>query len=152
MRDMKFWGLTTLVVFLDQFIKYFVDTHMTVHQSIPVVHSVLYFTYVQNFGAAFGMLSGKQGLLIVFTFIAFIFILLFHKTMGDDPLLRWALPLLIGGAIGNLVDRLRLGYVVDYVDFIVWPTFNLADMCIVVGVGLMILQMIRKSKEEEINS
>ncbi len=147
-----FWGLATLVVFFDQLIKYFVDTHMAVHQSIPVVHNVLYFTYVQNFGAAFGMLSGKRAWLIIFTFIAFIFILLFHKTMGDDPLLKWALPLLIGGAIGNLLDRLRLGYVIDYVDFIIWPTFNLADMCIVVGVGLMVLQMIRKSKEEEIKS
>lgn len=139
------------IIFLDQITKLAVIRAMSVNQSIPVIPNIFHLTYVQNFGAAFGILAHRIGFFIVVTVAVVLLILIFLRHVpGEHTLLRAALALQLGGALGNLVDRIRLGYVVDFLDFRIWPVFNVADIAIVTGIGLLILDMARSTREEGI--
>ena len=109
-------------------------------ESVPLVPSVLHLTYVQNRGAAFGLFQGQQLLFIV---VAFGIIAWLVRELACRPsasrAVWWGCALVLGGATGNLLDRLRLGYVVDFIDLRVWPVFNVGDSAITVGVTLLIL-------------
>jgi signal peptidase II len=119
--------------------------------SVRVIDGFWSWRYVENPGAAWGLLAGaSEELRIPFFFVvsigAMIFILWFYRKLRDDQhLLVWSLALVFGGAIGNFIDRLHLSYVVDFIDWYVgrhhWPTFNLADAAITVGVSLLVLDM-----------
>lgn len=98
----------------------------------------LAFQYVENRGAAFGMLEGRTTLLIVLAIAVTIgFVVVIRRDIASDRLLQLALSLITAGAIGNLADRIRLGYVVDFIAIGTWPKFNLADSCITVAVVLL---------------
>jgi signal peptidase II len=137
--------LVVLVLFiLDQGIKWLVIRYMELGQSIPLLDNIFHLTYVQNPGAAFGMLPYKTTFFIVVTVLVVGGIALYYRKIPPDR--RWlkaGLVLQAGGALGNLADRVRFGQVVDYLDFRVWPVFNLADIAIVTGVGLLILEMFK---------
>jgi len=108
------------------------------NESLPVIKSVFHITYVNNPGAAFGLLANKTPIFIGVTLVVAVFILLTYNYLPPGrTLLRLALALMLGGAMGNLIDRVRFGYVIDFLDFRVWPVFNLADMAIVTGVVLL---------------
>jgi len=128
--------LITLI--LDQATKYLVDNYFVLGQSLPIIKNIFHLTYVQNRGAAFGILQGKSNFFIVVTVVAIGLIIYFYK---DLPLDNWfnslALGLVLAGIIGNLIDRVRLGYVVDFFDFRIWPVFNIADSAIVVAAFIM---------------
>lgn len=134
-------------------------------RAVPVVRNSLEFRYAENCGGAWGFLHGtreslRRPFFVTVALAAVAFILhLYRQLERDQKLMRWALPLVLGGAIGNLVDRVRLGFVVDFIDFRArwvgginrlfnpnaddhWPTFNVADIAISVGIGLMILEWI----------
>ena len=142
-----FTALVTLIV--DQVTKYMVVSHMLPGESIPVLEPFFYLTYVLNPGAAFGILAHHR---VFFVFVSLCFIavvFLGYRFLPKDRLwLRLALGLVVGGAVGNLIDRLRLGGVVDFFDFRVWPVFNIADSAIVIGVLLMFLEMWRSEKKQ----
>lgn len=129
---------------------------MTVNESLPIFNDVFHITYVQNFGAAFSILQGKQVFLIAFTLVALIgmFLYMAIKIKVNHWLLTLSLSFIIGGGLGNLLDRVRLGYVVDFFDFRVFPVFNLADICVCLGCGMLILYVFQfesaKKKEKEI--
>ena len=139
----------SVIVLLDQTTKVFVQKTMTLHQSIPVITNFFSLTYIRNAGAAFGLFSGSGGGLRTMAFIVIslvalvIFGLLYAKTPREDRTLRLALSLVMGGATGNLIDRIRIGEVIDFLDFYFrsyhWPAFNVADSCISTGVGLFII-------------
>jgi len=135
------------VVFVsDFFIKNYLSTHFA-YQSIPVIKNIFNITVIFNKGAAFGIFQGQVLFLILITLILisiFIFFIFVEKDYRRLTLAAYGL--ILGGAASNFYDRIVLGYVVDYLDFRVWPVFNLADSCICIGVGLLVLQSFRHQK------
>ena len=108
-------------------------------ESLPVISRVLHLTYVQNTGAAFGLLKHQQTLFIGTSLL--IIAWLIRESLARPPqsfLVMWSYALILGGAAGNLIDRLRFGHVVDFLDFRIWPVFNVADSAITIGVTLLI--------------
>jgi len=128
-----------IVVGLDQLSKAVIRRLLAPGQSLPVWPQIFHLSYVQNSGAAFGLLRGQTWILITFTVVVVGAITFYAGHLQPHGLLGWALSLVLGGAVGNLIDRLRLGYVVDFFDFRIWPVFNVADIAIVVGVGIIII-------------
>jgi len=129
-------------VFADQFAKHLIETWLlaTSLGSIPVIENVLYFTYARNYGAAFSIMQNMQPFFIVITSIACIVIIyLLLKNRYSSMLFRISSAVILGGAIGNLIDRIRIGYVIDFIDFraINFAIFNIADACLVVGLILL---------------
>ncbi len=127
-----------MVIFCDQLIKTLIRSNFLLYQSIPLVSDVFHLTYVQNTGAGFGILAGRQNFFIIIAVLIIIGLLIYKYQAPDHRLLDLALGLIIGGALGNVIDRIFLGYVVDYLDFRIWPVFNLADAMIVIGSGIFI--------------
>lgn len=137
-NGLLFITVAAVVFLLDQATKRLVERWLALGESFPESWPVR-LTHVTNTGAAFGILEGQTGFLIVTTVVGLGAILLyFWFPPTDHPILTLALGLQLGGAVGNLVDRLRYGYVVDFVDLRVWPKFNVADSSIVVGVALLL--------------
>jgi signal peptidase II len=133
--------LATLVI--DQATKAAVQALMYLGESIPVLPPVFYLTYIMNPGAAFGLLAYQKTLFVTVTVLLVAGVLLgYRKLPSGRPLLRYGLGLVLGGALGNLVDRLRFGRVVDFLDFRVWPVFNLADTAIVIGACLLVWELL----------
>jgi signal peptidase II len=131
-----------LIVVLDQITKAWVLAALPEGQSVSVLGQVLMFTRVRNSGTAFGLLRDSGSLLTIITIAAILFIIgyWFHvlRTQGRvGPALVTGLALPLGGALGNLADRVRHGHVVDFIDFRVWPVFNIADMAITSGAVLI---------------
>jgi len=143
---------------LDILTKYLVNANLTYADRVPVIEGFFYLTHVRNTGAAFGLFrDAPEALrLIIFVGIAIIavgIILHFLYTLAPgDRLSSFALALILAGAIGNLIDRIRLGEVVDFLHFDLWggyswPDFNLADSWIVVGVALLVLELLASEGE-----
>lgn len=141
--------LAGLVITIDQITKLYVFHHFELHESISIIPNFFNLTYVQNKGAAFGLLAkAPQSFRIPFFIIVpllalTIIILIFKKTKETELLMITSLSLILGGAIGNFIDRIRFNYVIDFLDFhwlykYHWPAFNIADMTIVIGVALLI--------------
>ena len=125
----------------DQASKWLVRQSLHLGQSIPVLSPVLHLTYVQNTGAAFGMLRGHAPLFVLLSVAVAVWIVAeLRKPDGHGRLTLLSLSLILGGALGNVIDRLCLGYVVDFIDLRVWPVFNIADSAITVGVSLLLWQ------------
>ncbi|MCK4534512.1 MAG: lipoprotein signal peptidase [Syntrophobacterales bacterium] len=145
-----------LVVGLDQISKIYISSVMSLHASYPVIDGFFNITYVRNPGAAFGFLANATPMfrslfLIIVSAAAIVMILYFlAKNRSAGILLTFALSLILGGAVGNLVDRIRFGNVVDFLDFYIaschWPAFNVADSAISVGAVLLIVEMLRREK------
>ncbi len=141
--------LAGLVITLDQISKLYVAHHFQLHESLTVIPNFFNLIYIRNTGAAFGLLSRapesfRIPFFIIIPLIALtIIVLIFKKTQETQLLMITALSLILGGAIGNFIDRLRFNYVIDFLDFhwfnkYHWPAFNVADSTIVIGVVLLI--------------
>ena len=127
------------IVISDQITKQLVLSNLKEIGSIPIIQNVFHLTYVENRGAAFGILQNQKYFFVIMKFIvitAIIYVLIKHKDLRKSVVI--CLSLIVGGAIGNLIDRLRFGFVVDFFDFIIWPVFNIADMAIVLAQILLI--------------
>lgn len=149
---MYIWIILMLLgVFLDQISKYLVVLYMDLHQSVQIIPGVFNFTYIQNEGAAFGSMANSRWVFMILSSIMIVGILVFmFWKKPKSKLLLSALTLIVAGGIGNMIDRIRLGYVIDFLDFCAFPklwmwTFNVADAFVVVGAGIMILWMILDS-------
>ncbi len=141
---MRFMFLALGLLIADQSSKWLVMNRMTQGESIPIIEPVFYLTYVRNPGAAFGMLPYKTAFFITITVIVIIAVILFLKRIPEGKiLLKTGLALQVGGALGNLIDRIRFGHVIDFFDFRVWPVFNIADTAIVIGAGILFLELMR---------
>jgi len=137
-NDLVFFVIAGLVIALDQATKHLVRANLALGESVPD-EGPLRITYVTNTGAAFGILQGQTLFLMVTTFFGLAAILLyFLYPPMEHGVLRLALGLQLGGAVGNLADRVRLGKVTDFMDVGPWPAFNVADSSIVVGVTIII--------------
>ena len=144
--------LTAAAVFsADRLVKYWCVRVLKPLHSLPVLEGILSFTYVENTGAAFSMLSGRRWLLVLLALASLALIVgLFFSRAYAHPLMDTALALVAGGAIGNLADRIRVGYVVDFIElrFVRFAIFNVADCAITVGAGLMLLYAALMLREE----
>lgn len=143
--------IVVISIVIDQYTKYLAVSHLKGNPSFPIIDGVLHFTYTENTGAAFSILRGMQSFLVIVTSIGMALMFVFLVKMNgesDKILLRVSLALVISGGIGNLIDRLRLGYVVDFVDFrlINFAVFNLADAFITIGAILIIIDTFFVSK------
>lgn len=127
--------IAAAVIVLDQFIKLQVVGRIVPFGDIVVIKNFFYLTYVENFGIAFGMFKNKTAFFVVsISIISLIVIYFIMKLRNKNVIITSCLALILGGAVGNLIDRVRMGYVVDYLHFTIFPpVFNLADSAIVVG-------------------
>jgi signal peptidase II len=158
--------LTAWVIVLDQLTKYIVVDKFRYGESVPVLPGFFSLTYIRNTGAAFGLLAHANPafripFFVIVPIVALVAIaFIFRKIPDKDLKLSSALSLVIGGAIGNLIDRVTLSYVVDFLDFhwryeYHFPAFNVADMAICVGVGILMLDLLTQPnppKEASLNA
>lgn len=140
--------LAALLVFLfDRALKSVAFARLAPAGSLPVIKGFFNLTYVRNSGVAFGLFPGQRLLLILIGIIVCFLVVYYHERSGNkNLLLNVYLGLIFGGSLGNLFDRVVSGYVTDYMDFRVFPVFNLADMCINLGVILIIINFIMEKK------
>lgn len=150
------YALYTLVIVVlvafDQFSKYLIVTNIKEGaSSIELIKGFFNITYVKNYGAGFSILQNQKMFLIVVSIIAIVVVsYLLIKSKNKETLNRICYLLIIGGAIGNLIDRFELGYVIDFLDFKIFgydfPVFNIADCCVTIGCILLIISMLVESK------
>ena len=138
------WTVACLVFFLDQIVKYVISSRLGLNDSVAIVRNVFHITLVHNTGAAFGIFKDQTLFFISISIVSIISIIIFlRKNTKSSVLIDVALALILGGALGNLLDRLRFGYVIDFLDFRIWPVFNIADSAITIGVFLAVLSLFK---------
>ena len=141
-------GIIVAIIAFDQWSKWAIKTSFNLYQSEPVIHDLLHFTYVTNDGMAFGLsFPGGKHILLVMTILLTGFIIGFlWKEREGHPLVKYGLALILSGAIGNLIDRLLYGKVVDFLDLMIgdfhWYIFNVADSSVTIGMVLFIMHSI----------
>ncbi|MBN3032965.1 MAG: signal peptidase II [Candidatus Saganbacteria bacterium] len=142
---MLFYSAAALIAALDQLVKYLVVQHLAPGQSLPLLGRAVRLTYVRNTGAAFSLFTGYSSYLALAGLIVAVAVIVWHtRTSPRDRRLQFALAAVLGGSLGNLLDRLLRSYVVDYLDLTVWPVFNLADVMINLGVLLLAWRLFHK--------
>ena len=147
------------VIFLDQITKIYINSNILIHDSFSVIGGLFNITHIRNTGAAFGFLAKVSPMfrfifLIAVTVAAILLIIYyFWKTGGERMLLNISLSLILGGAVGNLIDRVRLGEVIDFLDFYIgayhWPAFNVADSAISAGAIILIFEVLKRRSKED---
>ena len=139
------------IVAADQFTKYLTVANIPLYADVPFLPGLLQLTYVRNTGAAFSSFEGQQWLfaLIFLVFTGLILYEYFKKSMGFTPFERWCIAAIYGGGLGNMIDRVRMGYVVDMIEttFMEFPVFNVADCFITCGCILMIAHLFLFNKD-----
>lgn len=150
-KDIYISLVTTIsVIFFDRLTKYFFSSLLAYGETLPVLKNFFHFTLVYNTGIAFGFFKDKGAVFIVIPIIAIILLIfnIYYYRKSDDPLSRsyiFAFSLILGGAIGNLYDRIVFGYVIDFIDFRIWPVFNIADSAITIGAAIVALKCFQLS-------
>lgn len=136
-----FYILIMLIIVLDQGSKFLIQSTMALNTSVPIIEGIFSITYIHNTGAAFSVLEGKTIFLIIVQIIVILVIFAFMIKKG--PSLHWtlktSLAFIVGGGLGNLADRVNNGYVVDFLHFHFWPIFNIADISVCCGCGLLVI-------------
>lgn len=147
-----YYILAALIVSIDQLTKYMVVQNIPLHGAVEFIPKVVSFTYIQNNGAAWSILEGQLAFFYIVTAIVAITIIYYmQKYAKGDRLLAFSLAFILGGTIGNFIDRLFLKYVIDMIqlEFIHFPIFNIADSALVVGVALLIIYLIVDEIQEK---
>jgi len=139
--------LATIALLIDQITKALVLTNLALGESATVIPNILDFTRVHNTGVAFGLFRDANSLSILCVVIGcillmFIILNLKHASVAQ----KIAGSLIIGGAVGNIIDRIRFGAVIDFIDFKIWPVFNIADTCISIAAGIFVISILIKRK------
>ena len=153
-RNVAFLLIGLLIVVADQLSKAWIRTSLSEGQSLFEV-GFFQITHVQNTGAAFGLFRGQSFVLTIVAIIAVTIILIYgfviyrYFPLPDRMLSKLALGLILGGTVGNLIDRLRFGYVTDFIDFGYWPAFNVADSAVTVGAIIFIYAVLHLAQPEK---
>ncbi|MBW2977237.1 signal peptidase II [Candidatus Woesearchaeota archaeon] len=133
-----------IIIVLDQLLKYLIVKRLEPGRQITLISNFLHITNIHNFGAAFSLFQGETLPLILFSIAVIIVIIKLYKRIPKLLYVQISTALLAGGVIGNLIDRIKLGYVIDFIDFTFWPAFNIADSAITLGVLGLIIYFIKK--------
>ncbi len=143
-------GIAIPVFVVDWLSKWLVKKHITyITEVIPIIPGFFNLRHDKNSGAAFGVLAGQRSLLILITLVALGFILVYSIQFRQSRWMQIALGFLLGGAVGNFIDRIRIGEVIDFLQFgiesrrLFWPTFNFADVSVCIGAGMLVLYLLR---------
>lgn len=147
---MLVWFAMIGVWIIDRFFKVLVQTHFIPGETLKVIPKVFHLTFVLNPGAAFGLMAGRTWIFVVTALIVVGGVIYGQfRIPHNEALIRLCMGMIGGGALGNLYDRLMIGRVVDYLDFQIWPfVFNFADSMIVIGVGLLIISLYQKERDQ----
>lgn len=145
-------AVAAAIIALDQASKALASQYLPFEQSLRVIPAFFNLTLIHNKGAAFGLFQNQLHLFLIFSLIAIIIIFIISlRYARKEPKLQILLGLVLGGAFGNLIDRLRIGYVVDFLDFYLfkyhWPAFNVADSAICVGIGILTIMLLNNQQE-----
>lgn len=139
------WLTAALVLIADQASKSFVMQHLAPDESVVAIPHTLWWTFVENTHGAFGLFGNSAALLIVMAIVVLgVFWVAFREAARDSLVVRVAFGAIVGGAIGNILDRVHYHYVVDFIDLRWWPVFNVADSCICVGVAVLVIASLRR--------
>ena len=150
---MRLGILVVLIVVLDQLSKSYIQANMKLGESIPIVPDVFHITYILNPGAAFGLFANQTFFFIALAVAMMLAVIYFYPAIKrESAWMKVGIGLLVGGAIGNLVDRIQIGKVVDFFDFRIWPIFNVADIGIVCGALIIIAAAIWEKDKSEVNT
>lgn len=153
--ELVYYIIALIIVALDQLTKWLIVKNMELGESLIIIKDFFYITSHRNAGAAWGILQGQMWLFYIITVIVVIAIVYYlEKHAKGKPLFQLSLAFILGGAIGNFIDRLFRKQVVDFLDTYIFtydfPIFNIADSALTIGVVLMFLQMIREGREEKV--
>lgn len=140
--------IVSVIVSLDQLTKFALSKNLALNSSLPVIRGIFHITLVHNRGAAFGILKNHLALFIFTSMLAIVLIYFALKDNRHKKSFNISLSLILAGALSNLIDRLFFGYVIDYLDFRIWPVFNLADSAITIG-AVLLGYSILKSKPKD---
>ncbi len=150
MKPIRFYLIVFVILLCDQVSKWSIMRSLPLGVRRAVLGRFLFLTYTQNTGGAFSLFQAGNGIFIVVALIAIVaLIYAYHNFQRRDLLVSTALALALGGAVGNLIDRIRFGYVVDFFDIRVWPIFNVADSAISVGIVMLAVYFIFKRDAPE---
>ncbi|MBI2208056.1 signal peptidase II [Candidatus Woesearchaeota archaeon] len=139
-RYLTVFSTALIIVIIDQIAKFLIKTNFQLNQTLPIINNIFHLTYIHNFGAGFGILQQQRWILVFISIIVIGFIFYYLDRINKkERLLQLLVGFVLGGTIGNLTDRLIYGYVIDFLDFRIWPVFNFADSFVSIGViGLII--------------
>lgn len=144
-----------LVVSVDRLTKVFFSTILHLGESLPVIRNVFHFSLVHNTGIAFGLFKDNNFVFFVIPVIAIgllVYNIYYYHKVGElDRLYIAAFSMILGGAVGNLIDRMTLGYVVDFLDFRVWPVFNAADSAITIGAFIILVKCFPLTRKKPVS-
>ena len=137
--------ISAAIFFIDQVTKLFIISRFEVNDSVPIIKNFFHLTFVTNTGSAFGMLKDSALLLIFFSIVVLFSAIYYSRKITEkEKWMQVALGLLIGGTLGNLLDRFIYGYVIDFLDFRIWPVFNIADSSITISAAILIMLIMKK--------
>ena len=150
---MLYYIIIIVLIAIDQAVKYFIRVSMELGETIPVIQDIFHITYISNTGAAFSIMQGQTAILIIIpvVLITAMAAYIYKIRRSRHFTLLLALALICGGGLGNLIDRVRFGAVVDFIDFRVFPIFNFADIFVCCGCGLLVLYVIFFEKHESVS-
>lgn len=141
---MYYYLIIAAIIAADQAVKKMVVDSMELNETIPLINEVFHITYIRNTGAAFSLMDGFRGLLILLPIIliAAAMAYIYMKRKKAHPVILLSLAFIAGGGLGNVIDRATRSFVVDYLDFRMFPVFNIADIFVCLGCGLLILYIL----------
>ena len=151
---LAFFAIVFGIVFFDQLSKWLVVIFLKGSESAVIINNVFQFTYVENRGAAFGMLADHRWVFLILSTVALVGITIYMiKWRPENKLAYVSISFIVGGGIGNMIDRIWLGYVIDFIDFCAFPkiwsyVFNVADSFVCIGAGMFILYMLLSTIDE----
>ena len=129
-----------IIILIDQITKFLIRINFQLNETFPIIKNIFRLTYIHNFGAGFGILQQQKWILIFISLIVIgVIFYYFDRIKDKEILLQVLVGFVLGGTIGNLIDRIIYGFVIDFIDFRIWPIFNVADSFVTIGViGLII--------------
>lgn len=142
---MTVFSIALIAVLIDQITKLLIKTNFQLNQGIPLVKDVFHLRYIRNFGAGFGIMQ-QQTWILIFISITVIGVILYYldRIKDKEILLQFLVGFVLGGTIGNLIDRVSYGSVIDFLDFRIWPVFNFADGFVTIGIIGLVVYLWRK--------
>ena len=145
--------IALFVFFMDQIIKFYVLKYLYLGQEISVIKNIFSITFVANKGVAFGLFSNSNFPFVLISIAVLVCITLVFISLGKARFwIKIAYGLILGGALSNMLDRIRLGEVIDFLDFHIWPVFNIGDSAICVGVGIFVLNILKNKSQLKVNN
>jgi len=148
---MRFVIGVLLVILSDQISKIWVQNNLNVMESIPVIRGIFHITYIQNPYSAFGLLKFHNAIFVIIALLVILIVIFFlrDRIAEKNKLVFFSLIFLLGGSLGNIIDRLRVGSVIDFLDFRIWPIFNIADSAINIGLFLLVVHFLFHKEEKQ---